>query len=99
MNGLELNKQEIAKLCQTHKVKSLYAFGAVLTEKFGNESDIDLLVDFDNVAEQEYTDNYFDFKFSMENVLKRNIDLVEEKTVQTPQFKKTLNKQKMLVFG
>lgn len=57
MNGLETYTEDIIKLCETHKVKSLYAFGSVLTEDFNKESDIDLIVDFSNIAVEDYADN------------------------------------------
>ena len=41
MNQLQALAPEIIKLCKGHKVKSLYAFGSVLTDKFNDESDID----------------------------------------------------------
>lgn len=44
MNQIERYASVISKLCERHKVKSLYAFGSVLTEKFNNESDIDLIL-------------------------------------------------------
>ena len=46
MNGLDFYRPDIIKLCETHKVKSLYAFGSVLTDSFNKKSDIDLIVDF-----------------------------------------------------
>lgn len=49
-------KQEIQRninhflyLCQTHNVKTLYAFGSSITDRFNeNTSDIDLLVEIDD---------------------------------------------------
>ena len=46
MNRLETYTPQINTLCKTYKVKSLYAFGSVLTDKFNAESHIDLIVDF-----------------------------------------------------
>ena len=37
----------IIALCKRHKVKKLFAFGSVLTNRFNEQSDIDLVVDFD----------------------------------------------------
>lgn len=65
MNRLQKYTPDINKLCETHKVKSLYAFGSVLTDNFNKESDIDLIVDFSNIDVEDYADNYFDFKFSL----------------------------------
>lgn len=82
-----------------HKVKSLYAFGSVLTDRFNKESDIDLIVDFSNIAVEEYADNYFDFKFALQDMLKRPIDLLEEKAIKNPYFIQSIHQQRQLVYG
>jgi predicted nucleotidyltransferase len=99
MNRLETFTPEIIKLCKSHKVKSLYAFGSVLTDEFNSESDIDLIVDFANIKVEDYADNYFDFKFSLQDVLKRPIDLLEEKAIRNPYFRKAVNQKRQLVYG
>ncbi len=99
MKNLESYLSEITKLCENHKVKSLYAFGSVLTDSFNNESDIDLIVDFSNIAVEDYADNYFDFKFSLQEMLKRPIDLLEEKAIKNPYFRQSVNQQRQLVYG
>ena len=99
MNRLEIYKPDIIKLCETHKVKSLYAFGSVLTDNFNKESDIDLIVDFTNIKVEDYADNYFEFKFSLQDILKRPVDLLEEKAIKNPYFRKSVNQQRQLVYG
>ena len=90
---------EITALCELHRVESLYAFGSVLTDKFSSDSDIDLIVDFKPIKVEEYADNYFDFKFSLEDMLNRPIDLLEAKAIKNPYFKKSVNAQKQLIYG
>lgn len=99
MNRLESYTADIIKLCETHKVKSLYAFGSVLTDNFNNESDIDLIVDFSDIEVEDYADNYFDFKFSLQDILKRPIDLLEEKAIKNPYFRQSVNQKRQLVYG
>ncbi|MWB95039.1 nucleotidyltransferase [Flavobacterium sp. GA093] len=99
MNFLEHHIADISKLCKIYKVKSLYAFGSVLTDRFTDKSDVDLVVDFQPLNVLDYSDNYFDFKFSLEETLKRPIDLLEEKAIKNPYFKQNLNKQKQLIYG
>jgi len=99
MDRLQKYTPDIAKLCETHKVKSLYAFGSVLTDNFDKESDIDLIVDFSEIELEEYADNYFDFKFSLQDILKRPIDLLEEKAIKNPYFRQAVNQQRKLVYG
>lgn len=90
---------DISKLCEIHKVKCLYAFGSVLTDKFDANSDIDLIVEFANVNLEDYADNYFDLKFSLEDIFKRPIDLLEEKAITNPFFKNAVDRQRQLVYG
>ncbi len=99
MNFLINYNDEIFRLCKEHKVKTLYAFGSVLTEKFNNQSDIDFVVDFSNISVEDYADNYFDLKFSLQDTLKREIDLLEEKAIKNPYFREVVSQQKQLVYG
>ena len=99
MNLIENHSKDITELCKTYKVKSLYAFGSVLTDKFNNESDVDLIVDFQQLDVLDYGDNYYQLKFSLENIFKRNIDLLEQKAIKNPYFIKTLNQNKKLIYG
>lgn len=69
----------------------------MLNENFNNESDIDLIVDFENLLVEDYVNNYF--KFSLENILKRPIDSLEEKAIKNPYFRQTVNQQKHLIYG
>jgi uncharacterized protein len=98
MERLEIYKPAIIKLCKTYKVKSLYAFGSVLSDNFNAESDIDLIVDFANMDVEDYADNYFDFKFSLQEIFKRPVDLLEEKAIKNPYFRENVNQQRQLVY-
>ena len=40
------NIQRLIALCRKHKVSKLYAFGSILTSRFNENSDVDILVDF-----------------------------------------------------
>ena len=99
MNPLEKYGQTIKDLCRKHKVKRLYAFGSVLTDKFSETSDIDLVVDFDDVDLKLYADNYFSLKFALEDTLRRSVDLLEGKAVKNPYFKKAVEQQRQLIYG
>ena len=99
MSRLDTYSFEINKLCKSHKVKSLYAFGSVLNDSFNETSDIDLVVDFQQIDLLDYADNYFDLKFSLEKIFNRPIDLLEEQAIKNPYFRESLNQQRKLVYG
>ena len=99
MDLIAKNINKIHELCNKHKVRYLFAFGSVLSNKFQKDSDIDLIVDFNEVDLYDYADNYFDLKFSLEEILKREIDLLEEKSIKNPHFLEVVNHQKHLIYG
>jgi predicted nucleotidyltransferase len=77
----------------------LYAFGSILTDEFNSESDVDFIVDFQKLDVLDYGDNYYNLKFALENILKRSIDLLEEKAIKNPYFRKSVNQNKKLIYG
>ena len=99
MRIIEQHIKDINKLCVIHKVKELYAFGSVLTEKFDSDSDVDFVVDFYPIDVSLYTDNYYDLKFSLQKILNRQIDLLEEKAIKNPYFRQAIDQQRQLIYG
>jgi predicted nucleotidyltransferase len=96
---IETYRNQIQRLCENHKVRTLYSFGSVNTSKFTNDSDVDMVVDFKIDDPLEYSDNYFDLKFELEKILKRQIDLLESKAIRNPFLKENIDKTKVLVYG
>lgn len=99
MKLLENNISQIVALCRKHKVSKLFAFGSILTNRFNDESDVDLLVSFNKSEVTDYFDNYFDFKYSLEDLLGRTVDLLEEQTVKNPYLKRNVDATKALIYG
>jgi len=48
--NIELNDAELAAFCRRHRVKRLSLFGSILTDRFNDDSDIDILVEFQEGA-------------------------------------------------
>jgi len=91
--------EQIKQLCSTHGVKSLFAFGSVVSNSVKTTSDIDLLVDIDSKDPIDYSDNYFELKFQLESILKRPVDLLEDKSLKNPFLKKQIDNTKVLIYG
>ena len=98
MNLIEMNINVITDLCKRHKVRQLFVFGSVLTKRFKKNSDIDFIVEFQDVELYDYADNYFEIADKFELLLSRPIDLVPEKSLRNPYFIETVNKSKTLIF-
>ena len=99
MKLIEKNIQTIIALCRKHKVRRLFVFGSILTNRFNEESDVDLLVDFNKGEVKDYFTNFFDFKYSLEDLLGRKIDLLEEEAIRNPYLKKNVDATKTLIYG
>ncbi|NPA37584.1 MAG: nucleotidyltransferase [Chlorobi bacterium] len=95
---LDNYKNKIVELCEKHKVKHLFVLGSVLTDGFSNDSDIDFLVDINTNDPIAYAENYFNFKFELENLLKRKIDLLKEKAIKNSYFIESINNSKQLIY-
>ncbi len=101
MKLIELNLQGIIDLCRRHKVKSLAVFGSILTDRFNDQSDVDLLVDFEPTDPDkfDYVTNFFDLQDSLELLLKRKVDLVVERSLRNKYFINNVNRTKQVIYG
>jgi predicted nucleotidyltransferase len=98
MNIIENNKSKIIELCEKHHVKNLYAFGSIVKDRFFADSDIDILVQFNQVELEKYFDNYMDLKEQLEELLSRRVDLVETQAIRNPIFRKVVDREKLLIY-
>lgn len=99
MKEISKHKDQIKRLCSLYKVKALFAFGSVTTDKFRPDSDIDLVVDIEEKDPISYSDSYFNLKFQLEQLLQRQIDLLEQKAIKNPYLKEQIEKTKVLIYG
>ena len=94
------NIQKLFAICQRYKVSKLYAFGSILTSRFNEDSDVDILVNFNSeVDHNNYADNFFDLYNALKTLFGRDVDLVDETSVRNPYFKEELEETKHLIYG
>ncbi len=90
---------EISRICEKHRVKQLYLFGSALHANCRPDSDIDLAVVFSRTGIDGSFDQYFNFKFAMEQLLDRPVDLVCRARVRNRYFRKELDATKKLIYA
>ncbi len=91
--------EQVCKLCKKHRVGRLFVFGSALNDSFHINSDIDFVVDFQGVDLYTYADNYFDLKYALESLFKRDIDLLEDKAIDNPYLRESIDTSKQLIYG
>ncbi len=72
--GITINKKKIGLFCKKHHISSLALFGSVLTARFSDSSDIDVLIKF----EKKHVPNLLDFaemEFELSSIMGRKVDL------------------------
>lgn len=90
--------EKIRALCKASRVKRLYVFGSVLTEKFNDESDVDLLVDFEEMEVLEKYDCYFSLQEGLEEIFKRRVDLISSRAITNEYFRAAVDEKKQLIY-
>jgi len=78
-NHISIQKEKLKEFCKKHHIQKLALYGSVIREDFGPESDVDVLVDF----EQGQTPGFFKL-FDMEDELS-NIFGGRKVDLRTPQ--------------
>jgi len=99
MKEISIHLEQIIRLCTLYKVKTLFAFGSVTRGNLQAESDIDLVVDIEEKDPISYSESYFNFKFQLEQLLQRQIDLLEQKAIKNPYLIEQIEKTKILLYG
>ncbi len=96
---LKDNLNDLKSLCATLKVKKLYAFGSVISNKFMKNSDIDFLISFsENLTIEEYTNNYFTLHYKLRKLFHREIDIITERSLSNPYLIESIDETKELIY-
>ena len=104
MKLIELNLPRIFELCKRYRVRTLAVFGSILTDRFNDNSDVDLLVTFephdpDNPGDFDCVSNYFGLKEAFEKLFSRDVDLIEEDALNNKYFIRNVNRTKKMIYG
>ena len=91
--------EDLRQLCSAYNVKVMYVFGSVCTDRFNENSDIDLLITFDNLPFGKYADNYFELHYKLQDLFGRNIDLLTDRSLSNPYFIQGLEQTKQLIYA
>ncbi len=78
---ISLPQAEIQAFCRRHRIQRLALFGSVLRDDFGPDSDVDVLVDFEEGAEPGLLE-IVALQDELSRILGRAVDLVERKAVE-----------------
>lgn len=97
---LEGHRFDLVELCRKYRVRRLDVFGSAARSDFDEElSDVDLLVEFDDMPHADRADAYLGFLTAVEALLRRRVDLVELGAVRNPYLRRGIEESRELVYA
>lgn len=91
-------KPQVDAICRELPVRRLDVFGSVLTKDFRPDSDVDVLVVFDENSEADLFDKYFELKERLQRVFGREVDLVVYRPFKNPVFRESVEKTRAVIY-
>jgi predicted nucleotidyltransferase len=96
---VEQNLDAIRALCRRYRVARLALFGSAATDAYRDaSSDLDFLVAFADPALGSYADRYLAFAEALEMLFGRPVDLVTERSVRNPYFRRELEATRQVIY-
>ncbi len=99
-NIIKQNLSEFNRLCNSHNVKSLYAFGSSTNDAFDEQkSDIDLLIEINNKNPIERGESLMNIWDKFEMFFNKKVDLLTYSSIKNPILRNNINRTKVLIYG
>ncbi len=80
---IEIPKNKITDFCRRWRIRELAVFGSALGDDFRSDSDVDVLVVFEDDAEWNLFD-HVKAEEELKQIFGRKVDLVEKKAIKNP---------------
>jgi len=98
-NGIYLTRKNLEYIISKYNIKEISVFGSSIRNDFTSESDVDFLIEFRNSEEISLFD-ILDIQDYLQNITKRNVDIVEPASLVNPYRKETImNSREPLYVG
>ena len=99
-NVINQQRDAVAALCRRAGAWRLDVFGSAVRADFDPAtSDLDFLVEFDELPPTKYANAYFSLKESLESLFGRPVDLVTEASLENPYFRDRVYAERKLIYA
>ncbi len=97
---LDQKRNEVADLCRRSGARRLDVFGSAVRADFDPQhSDLDFLVEFDNVPPAAYAQAFFALKEGLEALFNRPVDLLTQSSLVNPYFQRRIASERQTVYA
>ena len=94
---VEIPQEKLTSFCRKWRIAELALFGSVLRRDFRWDSDVDVLVTFEEGAPHSLFD-FIDMQQELENLLGRKVDVVEKKGLRNPFRRSEILRTRRVIF-
>lgn len=97
---IDRHRVEVESLCRDAGARRLYVFGSAVRADFDPAvSDLDFLVQFDDMPPAKYAEAYFTLKESLEALFGRRVDLLTEAALENPYLRHRIEAERQPVYA
>jgi len=100
LNDILARRKDIELICRPLHVRRLDVFGSAAGADFDPEtSDIDFVVEFEDLPPAQYAEAYFSLLQSLRSLFNHAVDLVTAPSLTNPYFRQRVEQTKRLLYA
>jgi len=97
---VEARRPELASLCRKYGARRLDIFGSAARGDFEpSRSDLDFVVEFEELSPTQRADNYFALLAALEHLFERPVDLIELSAIRNPYFREEIEETRASLYA
>jgi uncharacterized protein len=97
---IQRHRALVATLCRRHRARWLDLFGSATRDDFDvQHSDLDFLVEFEELEPSQYAQAYFELKEGLERIFERPVDLVTANNLGNPYFGQRVQRERLNLYA
>lgn len=99
MVTVEELKATLPAICKQYQIAYVDVYGSTATNNQTENSDIDLVIEFEEPRDRNTSKRFFGFLHALEDHYHRKIDLLTEKSLKNPYFVREISKNRTRIYG
>ncbi len=97
---IEEHRAQLFSLCRKYDVRRLDLFGSAARGDFKPAtSDLDFLVEFNDLSTQNAADRYLGLMLDLEDLFGRKVDLVSARAIRNPYFQQVVDRTRIPLYA
>lgn len=100
VKDIQRHRASVVTLCRRHGARRLDLFGSATRDDFdAQHSDLDFLVEFEDLEPTQYAEAYFALKEGLERLFERPVDLVTVNNLGNPYFRQRVQSERQNLYA